>query len=271
MQPIVDYTSIIKKTLKSKEIWDLDGLWQDYLTSRSIEARNKLIHKYLPFVKVIAGRISMGIPDSMELDDLVSAGIVGLIEAIDRYDPGRKVKFETFAYTRIRGAIVDELRRYDWFPRSVRAINRELEATIEYLEGKLQRYPTDEEIAEQLGISLDEYYQMVKKVNASYILSLDGEIEQSDGESALLIDIVVDESSPSAEEEITRNNVYLILRNLVDNLPEKEKLILALYYYEGLTLKEIGAVLDISESRVSQIHGKVIAYLRGKVKRYLKM
>ena len=241
--------------------------WEAYTQTRSPEMREKLLLQYLPLVRRVAGRMVGSLPRSIRLDDLISAGVMGLLSSLDNFDPTLGIKFETFAMNRIRGAMVDSLRELDWVPRSVRQKARLLERAIEELTQKLMRVPEDAEIAEHLNVSLDEYLHMLDEVNVTVLLSLDDTFPTQSGEGSTLGDVTSDSSEPSHQERMEEKELReLLVRNL-KSLPEQEKLVLALYYYEELTFKEIGDVLRLTESRVSQIHSKAVLQLRAAVRR----
>jgi RNA polymerase sigma factor for flagellar operon FliA len=241
--------------------------WEAYTQTRSPEMREKLLLQYLPLVRRVAGRMVGSLPRSIRLDDLISSGVMGLLSSLDNFDPTLGIKFETFAMNRIRGAMVDSLRELDWVPRSVRQKARLLERTIEELTQKLMRVPEDAEIAEHLNISLDEYLRMLDEVNVTVLLSLDDTFPTPSGEGSTLGEVTTDASEPSHQERVEEKELRELLVGNLKILPEQEKLVLALYYYEELTFKEIGDVLRLTESRVSQIHSKAVLQLRAAVRR----
>jgi RNA polymerase sigma factor for flagellar operon FliA len=241
-------------------------LWQEYKTTQSVDARNRLVLHYSPLVKYVAGRVSSGLPHNVEQADLVSYGMFGLIDAIDKFDPERGYKFETYAIARIRGAIIDELRSIDWVPRSVRAKARAVEKTYAKLENQLLRTPTDAEVAEAMGTSEDDLQALFAQISFFGLVALEETLsvgpERAD--SVTVADTIPDPGvGPVAafEEEETRE----ILVAAINRLPEREKVVLALYYYENLTLNQIGQILGITESRVCQIHTKAVLQLRSKL------
>jgi len=219
---------------------------------------------YSPLVKYVAGRVLSGLPGHVEEADLISYGLVGLISAIDRFEPAREVKFETYAIPRIRGAIIDELRALDWVPRSVRARAREIERANVKLEHRLQRAPTDDEIAAELNIALDEFQDSLLRISNSSIAALDEVWTVSDvtGDEVSLLDTIEDRASPDPARAAGAADLKDRVAEAVARLPEREKIVIGLYYYENLTLREIGEVLDITESRVSQLHTKAVLRLR---------
>jgi len=245
----------------------ISKLWSDYKDTGSREARDRLIVHYSPLVKYVAGRVSAGLPQNIEQADLVSYGIFGLIDAIDKFDTDRNIKFETYAIARIKGAIIDELRAMDWVPRSVRARARDIERAIAELEKKLERAPTDEEIAGKLGISTDELEDNLTDIGRSSIAALDElwTVSGGDGDQVALIDTIEDEGAADPQGALTVTEQKEALADAIAGLPEREKLVVTLYYYEELTLREIGEVLDVTESRVSQLHTKAILRLKARL------
>jgi len=241
-------------------------LWQQYKVSRDQRIKDSLIMKYASFVKYVAGRIAVNLPSNVEFDDLVSYGILGLIDAIDKYDTARNVKFKTYAKTRIRGAIFDELRVLDWTPRSIRQKARKLEKAYAKLEGKLGRDATDEEIAEFLKIDISELHKLFDETKKSLLLSLD-EIFYDDEEGSSRFDFVENQKSDNPQLKIEEAEAKRILADAISKLSERERMVITLYYYEDLTSKEIGKILGVSDSRVSQLHTKAILRLRGRLAR----
>jgi len=236
---------------------DTHTLWLDYRRRKDKGIRDRLILTYAPLVKYVAGRLGSGLPSHVEEEDLVSYGLLGLIGAIERYDPDRDVKFETYAIARIRGAIIDELRAMDWVPRSVRARARDIERAIAELEKKHMRAPTDEQIAAKLGITEAELETSLSEIGRTSIAALDElwTISSSGGDQVALIDTIEDSTVPEPQAA---------LAEAIARLPEREKLVVTLYYYEELRLREIGEVLGVTESRVSQLHTKAILRLRAR-------
>ncbi|MBU1318130.1 MAG: FliA/WhiG family RNA polymerase sigma factor [candidate division Zixibacteria bacterium] len=248
--------------MKAKE-----EIWVAYRQTGDPETREQLLVKYLPLVKNVAGRMAMGFPKSVELSDLVNTGVIGLIEAFSNFDPDRGVKFETYAVPRIRGAILDELRALDWVPRSTRAKSREIDRALVKLENDLGRNPNNDELADHLDISLSDLHHALRDVSGTTILSLDEMIYgEEDNRQIPRVEAVEDHSRDSVIATIEKDELRAFLVVAISNLSEQEKLVIALYYYEELTLKEIGEVMQISESRVSQIHTKSIMKLRGMVR-----
>jgi RNA polymerase sigma factor FliA len=245
---------------------DTQALWQDYRKSRDHALRDRLILTYAPLVKFVAGRLGASLPAHVDEQDLVSYGLLGLIGAIERYDPGREIKFETYAISRIRGAIIDELRSLDWVPRSVRTRAREIERAIAELERSTMRAPTDEEIAAKLGITGDELEESLAEISRSSMAALD-ELwtPSSGGDQISLIDTIEDTSGPDPESSLEQTELREALGEAIARLPEREKLVVTLYYYEELTLREIGEVLGVTESRVSQLHTKAVLRLKARL------
>ena len=241
--------------------------WECYTVSRSAKAREQLLIQYLPLVRRVAMRLISTLPRSVRLDDLTSAGVVGLLSSLENFDPGLNIKFETFAVNRIRGAMVDSLRELDWVPRSVRQKARQLERTMEELTQKIGHSPSDSESADAMQLSLDEYRKLLYETNATILVSLDDSLSSEHGDAAMLADLTADTSTPSSQDRLEERELHSIIVRSLHDLPDQEKLVLALYYYEELTLKEIGEVLDLTESRVSQIHSKAITDLRASVER----
>ena len=241
-------------------------IWAEYKKTKSLELRNYIVSKYAPLAKYVAGRLSIGMPQSVEFGDLVNCGIVGLIDAVEKFEPDKNVKFKTYAITRIRGAIYDELRTLDWVPRSVRQKAREIEDAVRLTEARLGRSATDEEVAECLKISTDEYRAAVYKVSCTSILSLNDLWNNKDGDDKVsLMDSLEAPSSMNPDVLVEKEEMKRIIAEAIRELPEKEQKVLVLYYYEELTLKEIGKVLDVTESRVSQLHTKAIIRLKARL------
>jgi RNA polymerase sigma factor for flagellar operon FliA len=245
----------------------LKDLWRRYKSSGDARAREQLVVAYSPLVKYVAGRMSSGLPAHVEEADLISYGLEGLINAIERFDPDREIKFETYAITRIKGQIIDALRSLDWVPRSVRARAREIERAHAKLEHKLHRTPTDEEIANELGISTDEFQESLLRISNSTVVALDElwSVSDSSGDQVSLLDTLQDPDAPDPEALLDASEVKDRLSDAIAALPEREKLVIALYYYENLTLREIGEVLGVTESRVSQLHTKAVLRLKSRL------
>jgi RNA polymerase sigma factor for flagellar operon FliA len=243
---------------------ELRELWRRYKDSRDPNARERLVIAYSPMVKFVAGRLGAGLPSHVEDADLISYGLMGLIGAIERFDPDRGIKFETFAMARIRGSIIDELRSLDWVPRSVRSQAREIEVAQQKLEHELQRAPTEEELARKLGIGVEELQEALVEVANSSVFALDElwAISDSSGDQVSLLDTISDSSAADPQEALDTTEIKDHLSEAIASLPEREQLVVALYYYEGLTLREIGEVLGVTESRVSQLHTKAVMRLK---------
>jgi RNA polymerase sigma factor for flagellar operon FliA len=228
-------------------------------------SREEIVHKYLPLVKYVAGKISVNLPSHVEINDLINEGILGLIDAIGKYDDSRGVKFETYATTRISGAILDALRAMDWVPRAVRQKARELERVFASLENQIGRVPEDEEIAKAMGLKLKEYHTLLLKIRGTSILSLEEFLPNEKGHEVALLDTLKD-SGPDPTHQVESAEVKTALAKAVEALPPQERTVISLYYFEGLTLKDIKSVLNVSESRVSQIHAQAVIRLRSKLK-----
>src|SRR5262245_27510130 len=242
------------------------GLWREYRRSNDPGLRDRLILAYAPLVKYVAGRLGSGLPSHVDEGDLVSYGLLGLIDAIQRYDPGRDIKFETFAMSRIKGSIIDELRALDWVPRSVRSRAREIERAIAELEAKLGRAPSDEEIARRIGITGEDLDESLTDISRSSIGALDELWSVSDaGDQVSLIDTIEDPTGARPADVLDETETKELLADAISRLPEREKLVITLYYYEELTLREIGEVLGVTESRVSQLHTKAVLRLKSRL------
>jgi RNA polymerase sigma factor for flagellar operon FliA len=245
---------------------DTQSLWLEFRRTKDKALRDRLILTYAPLVKYVAGRLGSGLPAHVDEGDLVSYGLLGLIGAIERYDPGRDIKFETYAIARIKGAIIDELRALDWVPRSVRSRAREIERAIAELEAKLGVAPTDEQIAEKVGISVEELEDSLTDISRSSIAALDELWSVSgDGDQVSLMDTIEDTTGPRPADILDATETKEALADAIARLPEREKLVVTLYYYEELTLREIGEVLGVTESRVSQLHTKAILRLKARI------
>jgi RNA polymerase sigma factor for flagellar operon FliA len=246
---------------------ELKDLWRRYKATADERARERLVVAYSPLVKYVAGRMSSGLPAHVEEADLISYGLTGLISAIERFDLTREIKFETYAITRIRGSIIDELRTLDWVPRSVRARAREIERANQKLESRLQRAPTDDEMATELALPLDDFHEALLQISHSTIVALDElwNVSDSGGDSVSLLDTLPDRGAPDPHALVDQGELRDRIADAIAALPEREKLVIALYYYENLTLREIGEVLGVTESRVSQLHTKAVLRLRSKL------
>jgi RNA polymerase sigma factor for flagellar operon FliA len=241
---------------------ELAELWQEYRDSGSPDSRERLILHYAPLVKYVAGRIGGRVPDFVERGDLISSGVFGLIEAIDRFDPTRGARFETYAMLRIRGAILDELREIDWLPRSIRAMFRQIEQAQQDLESDLQRNVSDGEVAERLGVGVDDVRRAMRQVGEAAVLGLDHvTFDRGDGSSETLLDRVAGHPGESSHTpEAQRSRIHLV--ESINELEERERVVVTLYYYGGLTLADIGDVLGLSEARVCQMRGHALERLR---------
>ncbi len=245
---------------------DLQSLWRRLKEYDDQGSRDQLILNYAPLVKYVAGRMSAALPSHVDEADLISYGLLGLINAVERFDPKRRIKFETYAVTRIKGAIIDELRSLDWVPRSVRARAREIERTSAQLEHKLHRAPTDAEMADALGVSPSDFQDSITQIANSSLVALDEMWSTSSGgETFALIDTIGDGDLNDPASVVGEMETRISLADAISGLPEREKIVVTLYYYEGLTLREIGEVLGVTESRVSQLHTKAVLRLRGRL------
>jgi RNA polymerase sigma factor FliA len=246
-----------------KEV-ELRDLWRRYKDDGDTRARERLVVAYSPLVKFVAGRLGAGLPSHVDDADLISYGLMGLIGAIERFEPERGIKFETFAMTRIRGAIIDELRSLDWVPRSVRSRAREIEAAQAKLEHELQRAPTEAELAAKVGLTEEELQTSLLEIANSSVYALDElwTISDSSGDQVSLLDTISDPRAEDPQESLASSEVKDRLTESIASLPEREQLVVALYYYENLTLREIGEVLGVTESRVSQLHTKAVMRLK---------
>jgi len=243
---------------------ELKDLWRRCKEDGDERARERLVVAYSPLVKYVAGRMASGLPSHVEEGDLISYGLIGLIGSIERYDLDREIKFETYAVARIRGAIIDELRSLDWVPRSVRAKARDVEKAHSQLENKLGRAPNEEEMADKLGVSVDDFRTTLLEIANSSVLALDDlwTVSDPDGGQVSLLDTIRDPNAVDPEEAIDTVELKDRLADAIESLPDRERLVIALYYYEALTLREIGDVLGVTESRVSQLHTKAVLGMR---------
>ena len=232
---------------------DIDAIWQKYRLKKDIETRNQLAEHYLPLVKIVAGRIAISLPPHIDREDLISSGFFGLIDAIERFEIKRNIKFETYASVRVRGAMIDYLRSKDWIPVTMRQKIRKYEQTLCQLESELGRSATDEELSEALGITVKELKNLIGQFNSSTIVPLEEYLQTDNIESV--------DSNPAETAEY--RELKETLAKVIDRLPEKERLVVSLYYYDELTLKEISLILKLSEARISQLHTKAIFRMRG--------
>ncbi len=257
------YAPSVENAKRKRRATVTEREWRRYRKSETEEMRQMLLNKFLPLVRNVASRMAMGFPRSVELPDLVNTGVIGLIEAFRNFDPGRGVKFETYAVPRIRGAILDELRALDWVPRSTRAKSREIDKSYHILENKYGRPPEKTELAKHMKITIEELHLSLDDVSGTNILSLDDIIfREDDNRQVSRIETIVDTSKINILGELEKDELRAFLSIAMEKLTAQEKLVIALYYYEELTLKEIGEVMSISESRVSQIHTRAVSKLR---------
>ena len=241
-------------------------LWDDYARTKSPEIREKIILEYAPLVKLVAGRLSMYLGYNVEYDDLVGYGVFGLIDAIDKYDNMKAVKFETYASLRIRGAILDQIRKMDWIPRTIRQKQKKIDAAMKEIEASKGRAATDEEIAQSLGISEDEYISWQSQMKITGVVSLNEFMESG---SEIPADKNTQRRFDGPEEVIEKQEMKQVLAQALELLTEKEKKVILLYYYEELTLKEISNILEVSESRISQLHTRALQKLKTKMGNYM--
>ncbi|NNM66579.1 MAG: RNA polymerase sigma factor WhiG [Spirochaetales bacterium] len=240
--------------------------WLEYKKTRNPKLRDSFIRQYAPLVRYVAGKVAMGLPQNVDYDDLVGFGVFGLIDAIDKFDPEKHVKFKTYAVTRIRGAIFDELRAIDWVPRSVRQKSREVEEAIVNLESRLGRQVSDQEIAGELGMSEEDFNDTMLKISGTSMLSLNDVWYTGDeNDKVSIVESIESPQTLNPDNIVEREVVRKVIIEALQELPEKEKKVLILYYYEDLTLKEIGKVLEVTESRISQLHTKAILRLRARL------
>lgn len=249
---------------------DTEKLWKDYQKKQTPELREQLILAYAQLVKLVAGRLSMYLGHNVEFDDLVSYGIFGLIDAIDKFDAGKNVKFETYASLRIRGAILDQIRKMDWIPRTVRQRQRKIDEAIKSIEAKTGKSASDEEIALELGLSLDEYDNWQSQLKVTNVVSLN-EFDDQGNSLEPAMDATHNSHFAQPEDVVQEAELKQMLVEALSLLTDKERTVIELYYYEELTLKEISKVLDVSESRVSQLHTKALLKMRKKLGNYMNI
>ncbi|MCI8510027.1 MAG: FliA/WhiG family RNA polymerase sigma factor [Lachnospiraceae bacterium] len=247
---------------------DKNKLWEEYIKTKSEKLREQIIIEYVPLVKLVAGRLNMYLGYTVEYDDLVSYGVFGLIDAIDKFDYGKGIKFETYASLRIRGSILDQIRKMDWIPRSVRQKQKQIENAITKLEKEKGANLKDKDIADELGVSLDEYRSWEGLTNVSNIASLDEFMEQGTEGSVREFQ---NTTYLEPEQAVDREEVKKMLMEALELLTEKEKKVVLLYYYEELTLKEVASVLEVSESRISQLHSKALEKMKKHLGNYFEM
>jgi RNA polymerase sigma factor FliA len=244
----------------------LAELWARYVEDRAPELRDRLILHYAPLVKYVAGRVGSGLPAHVEQADLISYGTFGLIDAITRFEPEREVKFESYAMARIRGAVIDELRNTDWIPRSVRMKARQYERAVAALEAQLQRSPTDEEVAEALEMDVEDVRKFLGQLSLVNVVALDELMtDEESGSAPRLVDTLQDSNALDPQAMAEHGEARQLLGRAVEQLPEREKVVVSLYYFEGLTLADIGRVLGVTESRICQLHTKAVLHLRSKL------
>ncbi len=243
------------------------SLWLAYRSTPTSEIREQLILRYAPLVKYVAGRMAVGMPSNVERGDLTSYGMFGLLDAIEKFNVDTGFKFETYAVRRVRGAIVDELRSMDWVPRSVRRKARDIERAITKLQTLLNRAPSDEELALELEMSDEQLADALTQISMTSVAALDSALGSSDGGTLTVVDTVVDHDAVTPDEALDRSVLRELLRDAVDRLTEREQQVVALYYFEGMTLAQVGEVLGVTESRVCQIHSKAILSMRTKLER----
>jgi RNA polymerase sigma factor for flagellar operon FliA len=243
---------------------ELKELWIEFKATGDERAREGLILHYSPLVKFVAGRVGAGLPKNVDHSDLVSYGTFGLIDAVDKFEPERGFKFETYAVNRIKGAILDELRALDWVPRSVRARAREIQRTMAELNHRLQRTPTEEEVAEEMEVPLDTLRGHLGEIANLGFVALDELLNPSENASGSMTDVLPDSGAIDPSGSFEKEETRYMLADSINRLPDRERLVLTLYYYEGLTLAEIGGVLNVTESRICQIHTKAVMSLRNR-------
>jgi RNA polymerase sigma factor for flagellar operon FliA len=244
-------------------------MWKRAYAKTQEDDRERTIEEFIPIIKNLAYKISKGFEDNCVIDDLISAGVMGLLEAMEKFDLSRGIKLNTFAYLRIRGAMIDELRARDWFPRSARSKAKKIGEVIRKLENKLGRYPDEEEVAEALNMDPEDYLTMLKDYGNLSILSIEGISEISGEDRDRIIQYVIDESE-DPEQYAEFHEIEGILTQELDKLPERQKLVISLYYLEDLNMKEIAGTMSITEARVCQIHSQAIMNLRTSMKKHLK-
>lgn len=243
----------------------LDGLWRRYHRGGQIEHRDELIVQYLYLVKFVVGRLGSSLPAHVKLDDLYSSGVSGLIKAVEKFDPSKNSKFESYAILLVKGAIIDELRELDWIPRSVHQKANKIASAQAALQETLGRDPTDAELSKYLGLSEEELVELLLRVRPAILIPLNGEPYNNDEEYTPMSERIPDVKAETSYDIADRKEFSSIIEKAVTNLPEQERQVLRLYYYEGLMLKEIGQIMRVSESRVSQIHTKALLKLKGRL------
>jgi RNA polymerase sigma factor for flagellar operon FliA len=244
---------------------EVSRLWSDYKATGDKELRDRLVIRYSPLVKYVGGRVAAGLAQHVDSNDLVSSGIFGLLDAIDKFDPERGYKFETYAIARIKGAILDELRATDWVPRSVRAKARAVEQAYQKLENSLRRTPTDDELARELELSEEQLQATLGQISLVGLVALDETLSAGDRADSTTVGDALADAQPGPLALVEIEETKRILSTCINGLPERERFVLSLYYYEGLTLAEIGQILRVTESRVCQIHTKAVLHLRARL------
>ena len=267
--------SFNKKTLKNFSLVeggnkkeDIDHIFH-FRNKRKNEQKDMLINKYLPLIRFIAKKMILRLPANIEIDDLISCGMIGLVDAIEKYNPDRENKFQTYAEFRIRGAMLDELRSQDWVPRSIRNKAKVLNKTISELELKLRREPKDREIADHLGLNLNDFYKFLDKARPASLFSMNEGVSFAQLDRKALIHLIGDSRLETPFSKLNVKDIRDLLIKTIEALPEKQRVVLSLYYYEELNLKEIGRVLRVTESRVSQLHTQAVINLRNQLRRSL--
>jgi len=243
-----------------------DYLWIEYNKNKDINIRNQIILRYIYLVKHVVNRMWGSYSHLKQTEDLISCGVLGLIDAIDRYDLSRGVKFETYAYFRIRGEIIDQLRKNDWIPKNIRTQAKNIEETISFLESKLGRQPNDQEMADHMSITIEDFHRILGQLHSFSVVSLDEQLSDATPPSVLVAD-----KAKTPERMAGINEIKTLLTFAIDSLPEKEKIVVSLYYFDEMNLKEIGKVLGVSESRVSQIHTKALLRMKNKLARHKEL
>ncbi|MBB64572.1 MAG: FliA/WhiG family RNA polymerase sigma factor [Waddliaceae bacterium] len=246
----------------------LPGIWKEYKETLSQELRDLLITNYLPLVKYVVGKLAITLPSHVKTDDLYSTGIIGLIRAVDRYDIEKKNKFETYAILLIKGAIIDEMRSMDWVPRSIHQKANLISKTQEALQQEKGREATDAEVAKRLGMTVKEYDALVERVRPAVMIPMDSVLEE-DSDASPLSERIADTKAKTSHEQVDRAEFAKLLEKAIMELPEQERTVLVLYYYENMMLKQIGKVLSVSESRISQVHTKALLRLRGRLQEFM--
>lgn len=264
----LSYTRIMSRLLKKYANANETDLWKEYRATKKKEIKDYLVEKYSPLVKHVAGKVAIGMPQNVEFDDLVSYGVFGLLDAIEKFDPAREIKFKTYAMTRIRGSIFDELRSVDWIPRSIRQKAKQLEQTIGMLENNAGGQPvSDEQIAKEMNFAtVEEYNTFLTKISGISLISLnDIWFLGDENDEVSFMETLESPANMNPDVIIEKEEIKSVIVEAIKTLPEKEKKVIVLYYYEDLTLKEIGEVLEVTESRISQLHTKAVMRLRSKL------